>query len=539
MSVTAHVDPDGVREPCFVAADGSGTVGALLAAVHGALALDRPVEEWEFFFVDGDGVEVPLCEDGAARLEDVGIVGAKEKVVARLGEMYVRRQKLRARGIDGEDAAWDRYLTFFVPSRGPLDEEEVALAKLIAGSGWVAKSYRPCGIPALHLVVQLAPEESTKEIIQLLVEGGSDLHETSDPHIPWCYGDVTPLHCAVAVERSAAVQALIECGANVNAIAGAGRVTALHQAAAMGCMSMVRVLLDGGADVNPTVGCGVLATAANHGRIEVVRALLQAGANINAVHDNYNCMGTALCDAAGEGFVDVVRVLLDGGADMYWHRKHGARGITPLHCAARDGRVEVIHLLLDRHASVNALVEGDEWEEATTPLHMAAANGHQEAMGVLLRRGAAADAADSTGLTPLHYASSRNDLPTIRTLLEHDANVNVPTGTSSMRPFLTPLHLATRPDVMRVLLTYGAAVNVRDMRGWTPLHEAASKGVLSGMRALLDHGASVDAQTEDGKTPLDVASSEEAKALLKEAVSGWRKRLLADTGGPPAKRRAL
>ena len=55
-------------------------------------------------------------------------------------------------------------------------------------------------------------------------------------------------------------------------------------------------------------------------------------------------------------------------------------------------------------------------------------------------------------------------------------------------------------------------MNVKDARGWTPLHYAASNNILDGMEAmiklLLEEGADPSIKNNDGKTPLDVANEE-------------------------------
>ncbi|WP_353271589.1 tetratricopeptide repeat protein [Wolbachia endosymbiont (group A) of Rhorus exstirpatorius] len=55
------------------------------------------------------------------------------------------------------------------------------------------------------------------------------------------------------------------------------------------------------------------------------------------------------------------------------------------------------------------------------------------------------------------------------------------------------------------LLNIGVDINIRDRRGWAPLHYAASKGYLNVVKYLIEKGASLEAKANDGKTPLDIA----------------------------------
>ena len=93
------------------------------------------------------------------------------------------------------------------------------------------------------------------------------------------------------------------------------------------------------------------------------------------------------------------------------------------------------------------------------------------------------------------------------------------------RPGWPPLIVASRgdkgehPEKIQALLELGADVNVRDYKGKTALHRAATAGFLASMETLLAHGADIDAADNEGETPLfDAvrAGREEAVALLLE-----------------------
>lgn len=77
----------------------------------------------------------------------------------------------------------------------------------------------------------------------------------------------------------------------------------------------------------------------------------------------------------------------------------------------------------------------------------------------------------------------------------------------------TPLHLAAiNPDAsaIAVLLSAGAEVNVADEEGFTPLHMAAFHRQADYALLLLEAGADVNAKTTAGRTPLSMA--EKARA---------------------------
>ena len=82
----------------------------------------------------------------------------------------------------------------------------------------------------------------------------------------------------------------------------------------------------------------------------------------------------------------------------------------------------------------------------------------------------------------------------------------------------TDLHVAARlnlPVLARSLLTQGADVHAKNIRGWTPLHWAAYKDAAMTAKVLLENGADVNAKNDHGQTPLRVATARDAVATVK------------------------
>ncbi|MGQ4809748.1 hypothetical protein NKDENANG_03175 [Candidatus Entotheonellaceae bacterium PAL068K] len=57
-------------------------------------------------------------------------------------------------------------------------------------------------------------------------------------------------------------------------------------------------------------------------------------------------------------------------------------------------------------------------------------------------------------------------------------------------------------EAMQALLDQGAAINVSNAQGWTPLHVAAASGDIAVIELLLGYGADVNAASNIGTTPL-------------------------------------
>jgi uncharacterized protein len=100
----------------------------------------------------------------------------------------------------------------------------------------------------------------------------------------------TPLHLAVFGRQKATVRALIEHGADVNALSSGSiaRVPPLGTSAFVRSVSMARLLLDAGADVNGRGegGFTALHAAAQNGDEELIRLLLERGADPELATDD-------------------------------------------------------------------------------------------------------------------------------------------------------------------------------------------------------------------------------------------------------------
>lgn len=164
--------------------------------------------------------------------------------------------------------------------------------------------------------------------------------------------------------------------------------------------------------------------------------------------------------------------------------------------------------------------------------------GHYPILWMLLRRGVDVNASDAQGSTALHLARCATQ---VKRLLDAGANAATfndagerPIDTWIMRdgdletarqladaipsnvrlgnsPGLIHAAQSWNAEMMRLLLSRGAAINSTNARGWTPLHGIASKyGVQvdpaseysKPVTLLLDAGAIIDAKAKDGTTPL-------------------------------------
>lgn len=151
---------------------------------------------------------------------------------------------------------------------------------------------------------------------------------------------------------------------------------------------------------------------------------------------------------------------------------------------------------------------GDEEHRRWACLHYAAARGDLEALEWILAEGGDVDVRNGAGRTPLAEAAKRGRLEAVRTLLDHGAEIDV----YDTRSGFTPLHLAAednRAAVVRRLLASGANVNARNQWNQTPLWQAAWQdwhGNTEVAHTLVAHGAAVDVADDKGHTPLHMAA---------------------------------
>ncbi len=233
-----------------------------------------------------------------------------------------------------------------------------------------------------------------------------------------------------------------------------------------------------------------------------VKRLLDGGASPN---DTTRSGLTPLMFAAGDAIK--ARLLLAAGADATARTN---TGYTPLLLAsAFDGGTAAATLLLERGAMPDVTGRTGSFER-TTPLAIAIVRGDTTLAQRLLTRGANVHGAAGTPESPMLAASWYGDAAAMRWLLSHGASTNdgeqFITGDAS-----TLLSIAAadgRPDLVRILIAAGTAVDVLGPDGYTALQTAVStadRGDSDIVTQLLDAGASPKLPAKDGETALTLA----------------------------------
>jgi ankyrin repeat protein len=129
----------------------------------------------------------------------------------------------------------------------------------------------------------------------------------------------------------------------------------------------------------------------------------------------------------------------------------------------------------------------------SVPVVDAAMRGDRDAVRRMVKDGADVNSAEGDGMTALHWAAMKGDLPLAEMLLYAGANVKATTRLGAY----TPLLLAARagdPRMIAALAKAGADVNATTGTGVTPVMLAAASGDAEAVRVLAAAGADVNAR---------------------------------------------
>lgn len=218
------------------------------------------------------------------------------------------------------------------------------------------------------------------------------------------------------------------------------------------------------------LGETILHLGVREGQKNVVALLLNFKADPNAI----DFFGFApLCLNTSDP--EITQLLLDHGAEIDYQTNPD--GNTALHFASQNGQLETIEILLENGANPNI-----QNEKGETPLCLALKQGEEKSAELLLQYNANPSIADLTGASPLIISFNRPKMTKL--LLEHGAEINQ----RIIQNGYTALHLAVahgQINTVVTLLEYNADPNVPTHNHQTPLDLAQQNITMIGI--LLEH----------------------------------------------------
>lgn len=363
-----------------------------------------------------------------------------------------------------------------------------------------------------------------------------DLRSTCQPQVG------SPLHLALVKRMHHLVVLMLEYGADVN-LKGPTHDTPMNAAVGSGSLEMVQLLYENGAYINPLdPSSSLLHQAAYVGSERILRFLLQNGADASA-RDSRSCSALHLLynTFSGSSYrltfdVATVQILLDAGVDLDATDENGD---TPLMTASSHWNYSYVRFLLERNASVH--VKNNSLE---TAVHMAVGRYRLSrstdeqvdraisTLQQLLDSGADVDARDGDSITPLISASDALRHESVKTLLNHGANVH-----ARDKYFRTAVHMIAESDVrlfegdddrddqqtistLEQLLDAGADINAAGGEYGTALIAASAIGKHKLVKALLDHGASSEYRSAKFGNALEAARARGHDAVVELLLNG-------------------
>ena len=216
---------------------------------------------------------------------------------------------------------------------------------------------------------------------------------------------------------------------------------------------------------------------------------------------------------------EIIDLLVKSGANV---NAQDAEGFTPLHMAAIHGNLKIVKKLVDLEADVNIVTT--DGKNAAELAHL---NEELEIEEYLESKMASSQRTkekevdseladflmEAYGLSTTYYLTEQLKELNLRSGWGKDP----PEGKGDKilkeyeeeKPGVTPLHIASgrinEPDIIDLLVMYGANVNAQDAEGFTPLHMAAIHGNLKIVKKLVDLEADVNIVTTDGKNAAELA----------------------------------
>lgn len=142
-----------------------------------------------------------------------------------------------------------------------------------------------------------------------------------------------------------------------------------------------------------------------------------------------------------------------------------------------------------------------------TPLMSAASRGDLVTVKrLVLDESTDPNSQNEAGCTALHYACSKGHTEIVKALLQMEGiNLNVQDHSGKSTPIIRAM-ITGKVDIVKILISARAKLNLKDFEGNTILHHAIVTENVELVVKLIQAGALETIKNANGLTPLDLAS---------------------------------
>jgi len=318
----------------------------------------------------------------------------------------------------------------------------------------------------LMTALHYAAMEGNVEILQALIDKGADLNAVS------IHG-YTSIMLAKELDHRSCIESLRAAGADENET----KIASTFKAVRQGDITTLLALLPE-IDVKglPLVDCAV-----TYNQPQCLAAVIEAGADSNMqAFDNMS----PVYNATANNYCECLKLLINANADL----EVGCKNVSPIYIAAQKGHEDSLQLLIDAKVNIES---GDS--AGTTPLYKAVVNGHEKCTKLLIAAGANVNI-EIQGCTPVYMAASGNHAGCLQQLLAAGAS-------SECLNYSTPplfRAAALGNDQCVELLIKAKADLEKKYQDMTALWSASFYGNLTCVKLLLEAGADKDHLNESG-----------------------------------------
>lgn len=393
--------------------------------------------------------------------------------------------------------------------------------------------------PLLYLENSASPYQDSRFTTGLLVASANGLEEFvqwhinngSDVNAKNRHG-VSPLHVACTAKT---VKMLLDAGADINARDKKGKTPLISMASSPFERSKpAEVLIQEGAGINDADQKGwtalmytVIGQKARLGNNDIQHLLLKSGADFKKTN-NKGQTAFELAVLAGE--MEQLKIMYNfPGVKKSLSKKHYDKALIQLvkSYAVNKRRID---FLLNKGADVNAIDKNGK-----SVLYHALKHNITPVLLYLKSKGAVYDKSADCRLTSLHIlvmdgdyntrnewisrSSESNHRDTLRYLAMAEDYLKKNRNNIAQPGCISPLSIAAKrrlPSFVKLILRYGANVNFRDRRGYSPLHLSFArheeswymfdltilKYTFQTVKTLIDGGADINSKAKNGNTPL-------------------------------------